>query len=132
MAYHNINDGPLALHGLVCINDADNVQSLLQSGLANVNEKDVDWGYRTALHWAAMKGFTECANVLLEFGANGTARMAYGITPAHCAAETGKLAVLKLFHRTKVSITRSDDFGLKPIDKAKLYGQAQCVAFLEQ
>jgi ankyrin repeat protein len=74
----------------------------------------------------------DCARLLLEHGADGTARMDMGWTPAHCAAEAGKLACLRVLHHAGVSVCNKDKYKDKPIDVAKVYNHTDCVNFLQQ
>lgn len=44
------------LHQAVASEDYDLVEEIVKSKRCNPNQKDVDWDYRTPLHWAAAKG----------------------------------------------------------------------------
>lgn len=46
----------LVLHEAAASGDYHELQSLLLMGKIDVNHKDVEFGERTALHWAAAKG----------------------------------------------------------------------------
>lgn len=61
---------------------------LIQSG-ADVNGIDVSSMRQTALHWAAVRGSTQAAEVLLQMGANIEARDSMGYHPVHIAAQYG-------------------------------------------
>ncbi len=72
----------------------------------------------------------ECLRLLLEHGAKGTARMDMGWTPAHCAAEAGRLPVLRALHTAGVPIDRTDKYGDTPRRVAQVYGHTEVVNFL--
>ena len=55
-----------------------------------------------------------------------------GWTPAHFAAETGKLTVLRALHNAGISIIKKDNYGDRPKRLAEIYGHEECVHFLEQ
>lgn len=44
------------LHQAAAAGDVDGVKELLLQKKCNPNQRDVDWSYKTALHWAAAKG----------------------------------------------------------------------------
>lgn len=70
--------------------------------------------------------------MLLDNGAQGTAVTDTGWTPAHFAAETGKLTALRALHNAGISVTKTDIYGDKPKRLAEIYGHEECVNFLEQ
>ena len=59
-----------------------------------VNGPD-SFGY-TALHHAVSNGFLECAEMLVEKGANVLAGGMKNLTPLHCAAYTGRPEMVRL------------------------------------
>lgn len=50
----------LELHEACTVGDRDALESYLRSGKYDVNLKDPEWKYKTALHWAAHKGIYTC------------------------------------------------------------------------
>jgi serine/threonine protein phosphatase PrpC len=72
----------------VALNQPKQVEAFLRTGL-DVNAIDID-GDRTPLHWAAARGFRRCVVLLLEAGADTSARNADGLTPAELARELGQ------------------------------------------
>jgi len=46
----------LELHEAAAAGDLDLVEGLLRSHRCDPNHRDVDWGYRTPLHWASAGG----------------------------------------------------------------------------
>merc|ERR1711976_333487 len=94
--------------------------------------KDPEWQNRTPLHWACAKGYVNCINLLLEYGAKGTARMDMGWTPAHVAAEAGKLNALRALHTAGISVTKKDSYKDTPRRLAEVYGHTECINYLTQ
>lgn len=77
-------------------------------------------------------GDTETVRVLIEHGARPCLKTEHGWTPAHYAAEFGKLAVLRLLHLHHAPIDKQDCCGDKPVRIAEVYGHADCVTFLRR
>lgn len=121
----------LEIHDAASTGDYDSLEEYLKSGKFDVNLKDGEWGNRTALHWACAKGFVECIRLLLDYGGSGTARTDEGWTPAHFAAETGKLTALRALHNANIPIGLKDKYGDPPRRIAEMYGHTECVKFLE-
>ncbi|XP_040839033.1 ankyrin repeat domain-containing protein 66 [Ochotona curzoniae] len=120
------------LHQAVAAGDYHLVNKILKKGLCDPNYKDIDWNDRTPLHWAAIKGQMEVMHILLEYGARPCLVTDVGWTPAHFAAESGHLNVLKTLHALHAAIDAPDFFGDTPRRIAQIYGQKACVAFLEK
>ena len=74
----------------------------------------------------------ECIRLLLDHGAVGTLRTDIGWTPAHFAAETGKLTALRALYAASVPIGLKDKYGDTPRRVADMYGQVECVRFFDQ
>ncbi|XP_029900957.1 ankyrin repeat domain-containing protein 66 [Myripristis murdjan] len=70
--------------------------------------------------------------ILVENGARPCLRTDYGWTPAHFAAESGRLAVLRFLHSLRAPIDKEDCSGDKPIRLAEIYGHQDCVSFLKK
>ncbi|XP_072498473.1 LOW QUALITY PROTEIN: ankyrin repeat domain-containing protein 66 [Notamacropus eugenii] len=120
------------LHQAVAIGDCNLVMRMLKKGLYNPNHKDEDWNDRTPLHWAAIKGHIEITKLLIAYGAKPYLVTDVGWTPAHFAAESGRLGVLKVLHMLHAAIDAPDFFGDTPKRIAQIYGQDECMAFLER
>lgn len=56
------------LHEAASLGDADLLEENLTRGV-DPNERDCDWGGRTALHIAAANGDKNCVLLLLQYGA---------------------------------------------------------------
>ncbi|XP_046859705.1 ankyrin repeat domain-containing protein 66-like [Xenia sp. Carnegie-2017] len=121
----------LVLHEAAASGDYHELQSLLLMGKIDVNHKDVEFGERTALHWAAAKGHASCIKLLLEHKADATARMVGGWTPAHCAAEEGHVNCLRALQEHGGAVCLKDDTGDSPRRVAEIYGHVDCVEFLK-
>uniref|UniRef100_A0A671WGB2 Uncharacterized protein n=1 Tax=Sparus aurata TaxID=8175 RepID=A0A671WGB2_SPAAU len=72
------------------------------------------------------------ALILIEHGARPSLRTEHGWTPAHFAAESGRLAVLRLLHSLHAPIDKEDCCGDKPARIAEIYGHLDCVRFLKK
>ena len=91
----------------VTTNNTDLVRHLLANGV-NVNSSDEQ--SRSALHFAAAKGYSEIVNVLLQNGADPNAKDILGNTALHLAACTnhiGKKHALKKYDQFALN-TRSN------------------------
>ena len=73
-----------------------------------------------------------CVNILLEHGADGEMHMAGGWTPAHCAAESGSLAILQALVQRGVSVTKKDFAEDAHKRVAEIYGHQDCLEFIER
>ncbi|XP_074548394.1 ankyrin repeat domain-containing protein 66 [Halichoeres trimaculatus] len=120
------------LHQAAAAGDFNQVEELLRQNKCDPNQRDVDWSSKTPLHWAAAKGHTETARILIEHGARPCLRTEYGWTAAHFAAEFGRLAVLRLLHSLHAPIDKKDFCGDKPVRIAEIYGHMDCVGFLKK
>ena len=98
---------------------------------SHINDPDVEWGCRTPLHIAANRGHVNCCNLLLQHGADTSARMSQAWTPAHCAAENGHKAVLKALYEHSADMRLLDENGDSPSTIAAMYGHTGCVEYLK-
>ncbi|XP_050566112.1 ankyrin repeat domain-containing protein 66 isoform X2 [Cygnus atratus] len=119
------------LHEAVAVGDYDLVKELLRKGRCDPNHKDVDWNDRTPLHWAAAKGQSEMVKLLVAHGARPCLRSDAGWTPAHFAAESGRLGTLRTLHSLHAAMDVTDLFGDTPRRLAEIYGHKECAKFLE-
>ena len=82
----------------------------------------------TPLHWAARAGSAECADLLLDAGANVNAQTKVHRAPLHLAAEANKEAVTRLLVRRGANVDIQDRKGRTPLHRATYEG---CVAAAE-
>ncbi|XP_078502876.1 ankyrin repeat domain-containing protein 66-like [Lissotriton helveticus] len=119
------------LHQAAALGDYDLVAEVLRTGLCDPNHKDMDWNDRTPLHWAAAKGQSDMVKLLIEHGARPCLRTDSGWTPAHFAAESGRLVVLRCLHSLHAPMDLPDLSGDTPKRIAQIYGHQDCVKYLE-
>jgi hypothetical protein len=100
----------------VSTNNLEHVTRLLESG-ANVNSADEQ--LRTALHFAASKGYSDILNTLLQNGADPNAKDMLGNTALHLAACTNHIEVVTLLLRAGTDITTLDNNGRTPMQLAQ-------------
>lgn len=98
------------LHAAIGKSDAciDIIESLILRG-ANINQKDV-FGY-TALHLAALEGFSQCVDVLIFYGADVTTRSRRGATALNAIAgrTPESLAMIKYNFDSAITLHESED-----------------------
>eukprot|EP00062_Callorhinchus_milii_P012098 gi/632958762/ref/XP_007895229.1/ PREDICTED: ankyrin repeat domain-containing protein 66 isoform X1 [Callorhinchus milii] len=120
------------LHEAAASADSEEVEEILKKRSCDPNLKDPDWNDRTPLHWAAIKGQGEMVRLLVQNGARPCLGTDTGWTAAHFAAEYGKLSVLRALHLLHAPVDKGDLYGHTPKRIAEIYGQTDCVAFLEK
>ena len=80
---------------------------------ADLNARDM-WG-ETPLHYAAMNGYVDSINVLLEAGADVDAREGFiGNTPLHNAASCGHEEICKTLIRAGADLNARNKYGETP------------------
>ena len=84
----------------------------------------------TPLHWAAETDQAEAAELLLNHGANKTARTDGGWTPLHSAAAKGSTNVITLLLKRRAAVNAISQSGT-PLDLAKGYRQPEAAALLQ-
>ena len=75
-------------------------------------------------------GQFRCVKLLLENKADASIKMAGGWTPAHCAAEMGRLAVLKVMVEFGAPVNIPDSTGDTPKRIAEIYSHQDCIEYL--
>jgi len=107
--------------------DAADVHNHLLLG-ADVNETNKQgW---TPLHFATVRGKTECARVLVEAGAALDPRTGTNKTPLHFAADRGFLEITKLLVENGADISAQDDEGWSPLHYAAEKNRVDVAAYL--
>ncbi|XP_069461923.1 ankyrin repeat domain-containing protein 66 [Ambystoma mexicanum] len=119
------------LHQAAALGDYDLVAEVLRKGECDPNHKDIHWNDRTPLHWAAAKGQADTVKLLMDKGARGCLRTDEGWTPAHFAAESGRLVVLRALHSLHAPVDLPDLCGNTPKRIAEIYGHKECIKYLE-
>ena len=110
------------------LGDKDAVRALLKKGL-DVNEPQGDG--TTALHWAAMKGDTELAQMLIYAGANLRATTRLGAyTPLYLAAKGGHSAVVAALVAAGADVKATTTNGTTPLMIAAAAGDTRTVQTL--
>jgi ankyrin repeat protein len=84
----------------------------------------------TPLHWAAETDQAEAAELLLNHGADKTARTDGGWTPLHSAAAKGSTNVITLLLKRRAPVNAISQSGT-PLDLAKGYRQPEAAALLQ-
>uniref|UniRef100_A0A8B9QYS8 Ankyrin repeat domain-containing protein 66 n=1 Tax=Anas platyrhynchos TaxID=8839 RepID=A0A8B9QYS8_ANAPL len=79
----------------------------------------------------SMLGQSEMIKLLVAHGARPCLKSDVGWTPAHFAAESGRLGVLRTLHSLHAAMDAADLFGDTPRRLAEIYGHKECVKFLE-
>ena len=86
----------------------------------------------TPLHWAARAGSAECANLLLDAGADVNALTKVHRAPLHLAAEADKEPAARLLVRRGANVDIQDRKGRTPLHRATYEGRvAAAEALLE-
>jgi len=106
-------------------NRPDVLKKLIEEG-EPIDDKDE--GGRTALHWAAMKGHTECVRLLTK-EVSIHDKDIYGKTALHWAAVNGRTECVRLL-ANEVLIHGQDDEGSTALHYAAELGHTECVRVL--
>jgi ankyrin repeat protein len=108
--------------------DKDTVRALIKKGL-DVNEAQGDG--TTALHWAAMKGDAELAQMLVYAGANVRATTRIGAyTPLYLAARGGYSDVVSILVAAGADVKATTSNGTTPLMIAAAAGDAKTLSTL--
>lgn len=122
-------DSAKPLFDAVKKNDISSVKKIISSGISlDIQEKDTG---RTALHYAAEKGFKEIAELFLENRVNPGIRMAAGLNlPIHLAAHYGHLNMIQLLVSKGADIHSVNGRTETPLFLAAQNGHTEAVRFL--
>ena len=121
-----VSDAPVA--DAAQAKDAATVKRLLKEGV-DVNAAQGDG--MTALHWAAMNGDAELAQMLLYAGANVSARTRIGgFTPLHMASQIGHASVVAPLLAASAPVSAITTTGVTPLMLAAASGSTDAVRML--
>lgn len=98
--------------------------------LAPMRDKD---GH-TLIHWAALGGYNDVCEWLLEKGCplNDQSENDYGPRPIHWACVNGHVVTVDMFMEKGVHIDTTDRNGCSPLLIAAQYGQSLLISYLLQ
>lgn len=94
----------------------------------------VDLEGHTLVHWAALGGFHELIDLLIEKGAplNKRSNNDYGPLPIHWACVHGHVMTVEYFLDKGIQIDSTDLNGCTPLIVSAQYGESLCVTYLLQ
>lgn len=119
---------PASVANAAMTGDRDGVRAFLKKGL-DVNEAQGDG--TTALHWAAMKGDTGLAQMLIYAGANGRATTRLGAyTPLYLAARGGHSGVVAALLAAGADAKAVTSNGTTPLMIAAASGDTRTITSL--
>ena len=110
-------DAKARLSDAVRLGDVDAITSHLEAG-SDPNKRDSKFGV-APLCWASLLGDTDCAELLIDSGADIESRNKDGATPLFCAAFTGRTEIVKLLLKHGADPNARDHKGTHPIDTTK-------------
>lgn len=100
-------------------NNTEMLERLLSQNGIKVDVKSVDEHKRSALHFAAAKGYSEVVDLLLRNGADPNQKDQLGNTAMHLAACTNHVPVVTLLLRAGTDLTTIDNHGRTPLQLAQ-------------
>ena len=88
----------------------------------------------TLVHWAALGGFHDLVDFLVEQGAplNQQSNNDYGPLPIHWACVHGHILTVEYFLNKGIDIDATDRNGCTPLTVSAQYGESLCVSYLLQ
>ena len=104
------------IHNAVKKGDLEKINALLKENPDLASSKD--YGGETPLHWAAIKGNKEVAELLLKYKADVNAKNTAGETPLHIAARHGHLEIAELLLANNADVNAENHNGFTPLDCA--------------
>ncbi len=123
-----LHAAPATLPDAAKAGDLDAVRALLRQG-ADVNRAEDDG--LTALHWAAIHGDAQMAQMLIVAGANVQAKTRLGAyTPLHMAAENGNVALVRVLLAARADVNVPTAVGTTPLMVAAGAGATDVITAL--
>ena len=88
----------------------------------------------TFVHWAALGGYTDLVDYLIQKGAplNSHSKNDYGPLPIHWACVHGHIMTVEYFLDKGIHIDATDLNGCSPLIISAQYGESLCVTYLLQ
>jgi len=100
-------------------NNTELLERILSGEQGQANVRSMDEHKRTALHFAAAKGYSEVVEILLRHGADPNQKDQLGNTALHLAACTNHVPVVTLLLRAGTDLTTLDNNGRTPLQLAQ-------------
>src|SRR6266478_934455 len=122
---HRISQGSQ----LVMVESSLEIGRLLVNSGANPNVTDYNEG-NTPLHVAAISGYRDIAELLVESGTSFDVRNKYQQTPLHMACSSGKLEVSRFLIDRGLDINSRDSEGFIPLHAASRFGHAEAARLM--
>jgi uncharacterized protein len=119
---------PLDIQDSAADGDLEKVRAQLKANADLVYSKDA-FG-RTPLHWAAIEGHKEVAELLLASRAEVDARNSLGATPLHVAALNGRIEVARLLLDNQAAVDARSNDGTTALQWAAGKGHKDMVELL--
>lgn len=115
---------------LISQGNVDELRERLNADSSLINT--VDHTGATLLHWAADRGSAECADALIDCGANLTRKKNNGVTPLHVAAALGRDEVVRLLLDRGADPNDTDFRGRTAISLAETSDRQEAMAVLRR
>ena len=118
------------IHTAAWDGDLAGVQAELDKGV-DVNEADINFYNLAPLHYAAIHGQKEIAELLIAAGADVSANTTTGGTPLHLAALFGRKEVVELLIANGAAVNvKGGNLGGMPLHHAAFEGHKEIVELL--
>lgn len=115
-----------SIHDAAFYGSLDEFKSYIAHG-ASLTQREFSW---SLMHYAALRETPEFVQKLLDKGAEIDPRDEINMTPLHCAAYVGNLAVIRCLHERGADLNAIDEHGYTPMHLAAFRGRSFAVAML--
>lgn len=113
----SFSKGESRLREAAAVNNTEKIERILTTFEVNPNAADVQG--RTALHFAASRGFVDAVTCLIKAGANVNAEDKLGNTPMHLAVYTGCSKTVCALLRGGAHLDRTKSLKYTPLELAE-------------